>query len=131
MYSIFVKVLRVLLGIAVVLAVFFVCDYIVGVCSVKFPSSLIAMLALFALLSLKIIPLWVVEPAGELLMKYMIFLFVPLLALLPQSYDVLKGNVAAIFGGLVISAVLTLSATSVAVEKLHEFRAKRKAENGR
>ncbi len=131
MYSVFVKVLRVLAGIAVVLAVFFVCDYIVGACSIRFPSSLIAMLALFALLALKVIPLWVVEPAGELLMKYMIFLFVPLLALLPQSYDVLKGNVAAILGGLVISAILTLSATSVAVEKLHKFREKRKAENGR
>lgn len=105
-------------GFAFMLCLYFFCAWILDVLHARFPASLTAMLLLFALLCLKIVPLWLVEGAANLLLKNMVFFFVPLLAALPASYDTYKDHLWGILIALIASCFLTLAATALAAEKL-------------
>ncbi len=111
-----------LLGGIVIIAIFFVCEYVMGWLGLKFPPSLVAMLTLFFLLQFKIIPLWWVEKTGEFLLKYVVLFFVPILVVLPDSYQIVKNHLWAIVIGIGLGGALTLITTAVAVEKLHKYR---------
>lgn len=111
-----------LLGGIVIIAIFFVCKYVMGWLGLKFPPSLVAMLTLFFLLQFKIIPLWWVEKTGEFLLKYVVLFFVPILVVLPDSYQIVKNHLWAIVIGIGLGGALTLITTAVAVEKLHKYR---------
>ena len=105
-------------GLAFMLCLYFFCAWALELLHARFPASLTAMVLLFALLCLKIVPLWLVESAANLLLKNMVFYFVPLLAVLPASYDTYKDHLWGIMGALIASGVLTLAATELAAEKL-------------
>ncbi len=110
------------LGTAIIMAIFYICSFALNFLGIKFPASLTAMLALFLLLTFKIIPLRFVEDACNFFLKYMVFFFVPLLVMLPDNYEVFKEDIWTITIALVISALLTLATTSLIVEKLHNKR---------
>ena len=111
-----------LFGFAVILAIFYVCKFVMETLGLKFPPSLVAMLTLFFLLQFKIIPLWWVEKTGEFLLKYVVLFFVPILVVLPDSYNVVKDNLGAVIVGIGLGGALTLITTALAVEKLHKYR---------
>ena len=114
-----------LFGFVVILVIFYACKFIMEILGLKFPPSLVAMLALFFLLQLKIIPLWWVEKTGEFLLKYVVLFFVPILVVLPDSYNIVKDNLGAVIIGIGLGGALTLITTALAVEKLHKYRISR------
>lgn len=109
-------------GFAVIFGLFYACRFACAALGIKFPASLTAMIALFGLLSLKIIPLWIVERTCEFLMRYMVFFFLPLLVMLPIIYGAFRDRVWVILAALLISAFLTMGATAAAVECVHKIR---------
>lgn len=111
-----------LFGFAVILAIFYACKFVMEFLGLKFPPSLVAMLALFFLLQFKVIPLWWVEKTGEFLLKYVVLFFVPILVVLPDSYNLVKDNLGAVIIGIGLGGALTLITTALAVEKLHKYR---------
>ncbi len=111
-----------LFGFAVILAIFYACNFIMGWLELNFPPSLVAMLSLFFLLQFKIIPLAWVEKTGEFLLKYVVLFFVPILVVLPDSYQIVKNHLWAIIIGIGLGGALTLITTAIAVEKLHKYR---------
>lgn len=109
-------------GLAVIFGLFYACRFACAELGVKFPASLTAMIALFGLLSLKIVPLWTVEKTCEFLMRYMVFFFLPLLVMLPIIYGAFRDRVWSILAALAVSAFLTMGATAAAVECVHKIR---------
>lgn len=105
-------------GFAFMLCLYFFCDWLLDALHVEFPASLTAMMLLFALLCLKIVPLSLVENAANLLLKNMVFFFVPLLTVLPKSYNIYKDSVWAILFALVISSALVMITTALVSEKI-------------
>lgn len=112
------------LGAAIILGVYFACDFALECAGSSISPSLTSMVVLFLLLWAKIIPLWAVEKTAELLLKNMVFFFVPILAVLPMTYDSFKDHIWAIILALTISVALTISATGVCLEALAKFKNK-------
>ncbi len=104
------------------MVLFYACRFTLMYFEIKFPAALTAMMTLFLALTLKIVPLKFVEDACEFFLKYMVFFFVPLLVMLPDSYEIFKKDVWVIMIGITLSAMLTLGVTAFAVEKLNAYR---------
>ena len=107
---------------SIIFLVYFASDCTLKYFGIKFPASLVGMMALFVLLCLKIIPLWAVEEASDFLLKYMMFFFLPLLVLLPDSYEIFKSHIWIALVILLISGFLTLSLTALCVDKFHLYK---------
>ena len=88
--------------------------------AITFPSSLVAMVILYFLLLFKIIPLWVVEDACKLILKFMPFYFVPILVGIMTYKELLAGKICSILSALVLSAAITMFATAFCVEFLQK-----------
>lgn len=110
------------LSASIILSIYLVADYLLKFFQINFPASLLGMMMLFVLLCCKIIPLWAVEKTADFLLKYMMFFFLPLLVLLPDSYDIFKSHIWIALVIILISGFLTLSLTALCVDKFHFFK---------
>ncbi|MTD26464.1 CidA/LrgA family protein [Erwinia sorbitola] len=70
---------------------------------VSIPGSILGMLALFLLLSLRIMPVDWVKPGCSVLIRYMALLFVPISVGVMNDVDILTAQ----FGPIVISCVVS------------------------
>jgi|GEM_PF-3327526 len=114
-------ILKTVLGALIIVGVYAACSAALKAAGSGISASLVSMVALFLLLRLKIVPLWCVEKTADLLLKNMVFFFVPILAVLPATYHVFKGHVAAVLLSLAISAVITIAATGFAVSAVRKI----------
>lgn len=113
-------ILKTVLGALIIVGVYAACSAALKAAGSGISASLVSMVALFLLLRLKIVPLWCVEKTADLLLKNMVFFFVPILAVLPATYHIFKGHVAAVLLSLTISAVITIAATGFAVSAVRK-----------
>ena len=113
------------LSASIILGVYLVADCLLKFFQINFPASLLGMMLLFELLCCKIIPLWAVEKTADFLLKYMMFFFLPLLVLLPDSYEIFKSHIWIALVILLISGFLTLSLTALCVDKFHLYKKSR------
>ncbi len=116
---------RLIVGTLIIMILFYMCKFTLEFFNIKFPAALTAMVALFLILTFKIIPLYAVEDACNFFLKYMVFFFVPLLVMLPDCYEIFKNDIWTVIVGIVISALLTLATTAIVVEKLHSYKERR------
>lgn len=114
-------ILKTVLGALIIVGVYAACSAALKAAGSGISASLVSMVALFLLLRLKIVPLWCVEKTADLLLKNMVFFFVPILAVLPATYHVFKEHVAAVLLSLAISAVITIAATGFAVSAVRKI----------
>ncbi len=116
-----------LFGTLIIMAIFYACKFSLEFLNIKFPAALTGMVVLFLALTFRIIPLGLVEDACNFFLKYMVFFFVPLLVMLPDSYEIFKKDVWTIIIGITLSAIFTLAVTAIVVEKLHAYRTEKGA----
>ncbi|MGL6258567.1 CidA/LrgA family protein [Vibrio sp. WXL210] len=91
--------------------------------AIAIPGSIVGMLVLFALLSLKVIPVKWVQPGASLFIRHMIFLFVPISVGLIAHLELLRENVLAIVLSVVTGSLLVLVAMSWSINKLLKEKA--------
>ena len=90
------KFLRVCGGLALLVGLYEAVSRIFDLFAIAFPSSLVAMVILYFLLLFKIIPLWVVEDACKLILKFMPLYFVPILVGIMAYKELLAGKICSI-----------------------------------
>lgn len=125
------KFLRVCGGLALLVGLYEAVSRAFDLFAITFPSSLVAMVILYFLLLFKIIPLWVVEDACKLILKFMPLYFVPILVGIMTYKELLAGKICSILSALVLSAAITMLATAFCVEFLQKRKcgAKEKEDN--
>ncbi|WP_297198237.1 CidA/LrgA family protein [uncultured Pluralibacter sp.] len=77
--------------------------FISSLLPIAIPGSIIGMLILFVLLALQILPAAWLNPGCNLLIRYMVLLFVPIGVGVMQYFDLLRAQ----FGPLVVSCVIS------------------------
>lgn len=120
------KLLRVLFGFALLVGLYEAVSGVFGFFGIAFPSSLAAMIIMYFLLLFKIVPLWVVEDACKLVLKFMPLYFVPILVGIMSYKELLAGKICSIFSALVLSALITMLATAFCVELLQKRKRRAK-----
>lgn len=94
----------------VIFASLFIGNTIQQFIGLSIPGSIIGMLLLFFLMTMGIIPAEWVKPSAQLLIRYMILLFIPVSTGLMEHYEVLSANALQIFvstiGGTAIVLVI-------------------------
>ena len=125
------KFLRVCVGLALLAGLYESAARVFDFFGIAFPPSLVAMVILYFLLLFKILPLWVVEDACKLVLKFMPLYFVPILVGIMSYKELLAGKICSIFSALILSAAITMLATAFCVEFLQKRKcgAKGKEEN--
>lgn len=91
--------------------------------AIAIPGSIVGMLILFTLFSLKVIPVKWVQPGASLFIRHMIFLFVPISVGLIAHLDLLRENALAIVLSVAIGSVLVLVTMSWSINKLLKEKA--------
>lgn len=125
------KFLRVCVGFALLAGLYESAARVFDFFGIAFPPSLVAMVILYFLLLFKILPLWVVEDACKLVLKFMPLYFVPILVGIMSYKELLAGKICSIFSALILSAAITMLATAFCVEFLQKRKcgAKGREEN--
>ncbi len=110
-------------AIALIYFCLFTGDALAALLPIAIPSSIIGMLLLFTLLSLQILPTKWVNPSCQLLIRYMVLLFVPIGVGIMQYYSQIIANL----GPLVISCLVsTLLVLVVVGYSAHYFQRQRR-----
>ena len=123
--------LEIVVGFALLCALYELCDLFVKLVGLPFPGALLAMLILFLLLSFNILPLRFVEEACKTLLYHMPLYFVPIMVGLVAYKKMLSSNALGIFGAVMVSIVITLVSSGVLVQKIQDYRLKRLEESER
>ncbi|MDG3088021.1 CidA/LrgA family protein [Vibrio hannami] len=82
------------------------------------PGSIIGMLLLFSLMTAGIIPAQWVKPSAQLLIRYMILLFIPVSVGLMEHYEVLSENALQIFVSTVGGTAIVLVCLAWMLERI-------------
>ena len=97
-------------GFTVLLACLFIGKGIALILPFDFPGSIIGLLVLFFLLTTQLVPLIWIHQSGQLLLRHMALLFIPVAAGLLGYVDVLSDGIglilSAAFSGLVLILVV-------------------------
>lgn len=96
---------------AIIFGSFAVGELIVWFTDIKFPSSIIGMLLLTALLKLKVIKLSWVKGVADFLVKNIGFFFIPPGVALMMYFDVLKTSWLPIVVATIVSTILVMWST--------------------
>lgn len=109
-------------GFLVLVGLFELASRFVEWAGIPFPGALLAMLALYAGLSLGVVPLKLVECACRRLMEFMPLYFVPILVGITAYRGLLAGKLLPIISAVLISSAATIACTGCCVEFLHRRR---------
>ncbi|WP_061769646.1 CidA/LrgA family protein [Serratia symbiotica] len=123
MIKVFKLCWKYLRAIALIYLCLFTCDALAALLPIAIPGSIIGMLLLFTLLSLQILPTKWVKPGCQLLIRYMVLLFVPIGAGIMKYSPQIIANL----GPLVISCLVsTLLVLVVVGYSAHYFQRQRR-----
>jgi holin-like protein len=107
-----------LLGLALLVALDALGGWIVRVSGATVPGSVIGMLVLTALIETRVVPLPVIRPAAELLVRHLALLYVPAGAALIVYWAAVRGELAAITAAALASLVAVLVVVGLLVQRL-------------
>jgi holin-like protein len=105
-------------GLALLVALDTLGGWIVRVSGATVPGSVIGMLLLTALIETGIVPLAVVRPAAELLVRHLALLYVPAGVALLLYWGAVRGELAAIAAAALGSLVAVLVVVALLVQRL-------------
>ncbi|AHG21835.1 hypothetical protein Z042_21110 [Chania multitudinisentens RB-25] len=103
MNNVFILCWKYIRALALIYLSLFAGNVIASLLPITIPGSIIGMLILFVLLSLQILPAKWVKPGCQLLIRYMVLLFVPISIGVMQYYDQIIDDL----GPLVVSCLLS------------------------
>jgi len=104
--------LRYLVSFGLILIALWLGNGIQSLLSTSIPGSIFGMLILFGLMSLRIIPVEWVKPSANLIIRYMILLFVPISVGLMEHADMLIANALPIMASAVGGSMIVLVSLS-------------------
>lgn len=120
--------MKILMQIGVIFMVCLVGEAVSQALPVSFPGSVMAMVLMFACLSLGVIKLEQVEGVADFLVTNMAFLFIPLGVGIHESYPLLEGRVGDVMLICFATLVLTFGAAAFAAGAVLRLQARRKGE---
>ena len=103
--------MRLLLQLALILAVCFIGDFLPRVCGIPLPGNILTMLILFFLLCTKIVKVEQIAEMSAFFLKRLPFFFLPPAIGILGVYDVLKGNILVLLLLSIIATILTMAIT--------------------
>lgn len=106
-----VRWMRVVVGLAVLAALYGLGEWLVRLLRVPFPGSLVGMVLCAALLAAGALPLAWVEEAADLLLRHMPLYFLPILAGLAAVWDLVRGSLGWALVAVVASTLAVLAVT--------------------
>lgn len=108
------KVLKITFQVLVICAIYFAGNFICRLISdfIVIPGNIIGMVILLILLSTNAMKLSLIEEAGNFMLKYMGFFFVPLIAGLMESYKLIADSIVQILIILTVSCILVMFVSS-------------------
>lgn len=107
-----------LLGLALLVALDALGGWIVRVSGATVPGSVVGMLLLTALVESGVLPVAVVRPAAELLVRHLALLYVPAGVALLVYWGAVRGELAAITAAALASLVAVLVVVALLVQRL-------------
>lgn len=109
--------LRYLVSFGLILIALWLGNGIQTVLGTSIPGSIFGMLILFGLMSLRIIPVEWVKPSANLIIRYMILLFVPISVGLMEHADMLIANALPIMASAVGGSLIVLVSLACFLER--------------
>jgi holin-like protein len=106
-----------LLGLALLVALDALGEWVVRVSGATVPGSVVGMLLLTVLLETRVVPLEAVRPAAELLVRHLALLYVPAGAALLVYWGAVRGELPAIAAAALASLVAVLAVVGLAVQR--------------
>jgi holin-like protein len=122
--------LRLVLGLAILAAIFLACDALARAVHLPLPGNVVGMAVLFVLLVTGIVPRTVVDSAADLLLKHLSLLFVPAAVAVARHRRLLGDSFVALAVVVVVSTVVVLLVTGLVAERLVGAETKRDGEEG-
>jgi holin-like protein len=107
-----------LLGLALLVALDALGGWIVRVSGATVPGSVVGMLLLTALLETKVVPMTIVRPAAELLVRHLALLYVPAGVALVVYWSAVRSELTAISAAALASLVAVLVVVGLLVQRL-------------
>jgi holin-like protein len=107
-----------LLGLVLLVALNALGEWIVRASGATVPGSVVGMLLLTALLETGVVPLPVVRPAAELLVRHLALLYVPAGAALLVYWGAVRGELPAITAAALASLAAVLIVVALIVQRL-------------
>lgn len=117
----FSRVLKCLIGFAILCAIQYLCNMFVKCSQIPFPAPILGIVVMFLMLQLNIIKRDWVKDICELLLKYMPLLFVPLAVGIITYYGIIEKNFVPILINVIGTTTLTLLLTAMFVENVIKF----------
>lgn len=108
-----------LLSLTIIFGCLFAGEFVSYVSGITFPGSIIGLLLLTFLLKIKAVKLDWVEQAGNFLIKYMSFFFIPPGVGLISYFDIIRAQWLPIVVSCVLSTLLVLAATAFTYKFLY------------
>lgn len=107
-----------LIGLAVLVALSALGDWLVRLTGATVPGSVVGMLLLTALLEMGLLPVALVRPAADLLVRHLALLYVPAGVALLVYWSAVRGELLAIALSALASLVAVLVVVGVIVQRL-------------
>jgi holin-like protein len=104
-------------GVAILVALNALGDWLVRVSGATVPGSVVGMLLLTALIETRILPLAAVRSAAELLVRHLALLYVPAGVALLLYWNAVRGELLAIAAAAVASLVAVLVVVGLVVQR--------------
>ena len=118
--------MRLLLQLALILAVCFIGDFLHRVCGIPLPGNILAMLILFLLLCTKLVKVDQIAERSDFFLKRLPFFFLPPTIGILAVYGVLKGNLILFFLLSVLATIVTLAVSGKVTDIMVNVQKKRK-----
>lgn len=109
---------RFVLGIGVLLGFQFMGSWLVNIAHAAVPGSVVGMMLLAAALHARIVPLWVVRPAADFLVRHLALLYVPAGVALMLYAGLLRQQWLAVTAAALTSLIAVLLVVGMTVQRL-------------
>lgn len=127
MSKVILSVLRLVRAFALIYTCLYAGIALSYVLPVAIPGSVIGLVILFLLLSWQLVPARWVQPGGNLLIRYMALLFVPVSVGVMQYVDVLRRQFGPVVISCVVSTFIVLLVVSISGEWLQHRQGRDKS----
>ena len=114
------KIIRVIIQIGILYAFSFIGGAVEQLLHLPVPGSIIGLILLLTCLSLKIVPVIIVEDGASFLLAILPLLFIPAMTGVMNYPSLLSGNGAILFLIVVISTVVTMAVSGFASQHLEK-----------
>ncbi len=109
---------RFVLGVVVLFLFQFIGSWLVGIAHAAIPGSVIGMMLLAAAVHLRMIPMWLVRPASDFLVRHLALLYVPAGVAIVLYVALFRSQWLAVTAAALASLVAVLLVVGVIVQRL-------------